>query len=489
MDSIKGFLNYNEILYPFYYEDECLSLFPPDERVLLKDKPSIGDLFHNGLMNNEKREFINHINLTGTTSKGQDIIFNVVNNPSNDNGFLSFEVYSIFEYNKTTTMYVKDAGSAPKATEGKRTPLLESRENSIRGFYIQGDEINYFLEASHAFSSTLEFDDTKKGIESVSVETKREKEYPCGNIRIGDVEIDIFGQRYASYKNDTIQPLTAKSRLIFAFSKEGNVDIIQDLLYSIRKCFYFLCNRKTMRLNEAEVFSVYQEGKRNTYGKYAIIDRGNEEQNQELKKRIIPCSVLGERLGHLLQDCVDDKVYTTHIPDSYAKRNTYEPDRMIFDCVAFEKEYRRLFPEDKIRSKAYLEAKSDVLRKVDELIAQYSGKKKNKAKSIKKSIEKLDTSFGDRVINAVKLHSIIMDEFIVREYGKNTPSIVKKCGERLNALRNAFAHGNMDYEIIPEHLSDLKIIEILFYAMQLRSIGMEDQEAKKAICGLFGIHI
>lgn len=244
-----------------------------------------------------------------------------------------------------------------------------------------------------------------------------------------------------------------------------------------------------MRLNEVEVFSIYQGKKRNTYGKYVLMDNTNEEHDPELKKRIIPCSVLGEKLGLLLQDCVDDRIYTTHIPESYAKRNTYEPDRMIFDCVAFEKEYRRLFPEDKTRSKEYLEVKSDVLSKVDELIAQYSGKKKSKAKSIKKSIEKMDVSFGDRVINAIKLHSTIMDGFIVREYNKNTPPIVKKCGERLNALRNAFAHGNMDYEIIPEHLSDLKIIEILFYAMQLRSIGMEDQEAKNAICGLCGIHI
>lgn len=50
---------------------------------------------------------------------------------------------------------------------------------------------------------------------------------------------------------------------------------------------------------------------------------------------------------------------------------------MIFDFVAFEREYANLYPEEEVRSEKYLEAKNDALVAMDELINKKSGKVKN----------------------------------------------------------------------------------------------------------------
>ena len=189
-----------------------------------------------------------------------------------------------------------------------------------------------------------------------------------------------------------------------------------------------------------------------------------------------------------MQWFVNSKVYITHIPQSYSARNSYEYDRMIFDCVAFEKEFNTLFPEIKIRSKAFLNVKNDVLTYVDTLISSYSSEKKKKARSIRKSVENINISLEERIKKAVKIHISIMDVFIRREYGKNTTTVIENCAKRINELRNAFAHGN-EYEILPDHLSDLKTIEILYYVMCLNAIGLEETIIKKAICSLFEINI
>ena len=71
---------------------------------------------------------------------------------------------------------------------------------------------------------------------------------------------------------------------------------------------------------------------------------------------------------------------------------------MIFDFVAFEREYANLYPEEEVRSEKYLEAKNDALVAMDELINKKSGKVKRYLTTFRKRIAADENSLADRIL-------------------------------------------------------------------------------------------
>ncbi|MFR2169284.1 MAG: hypothetical protein ACLS54_00840 [Anaerostipes hadrus] len=60
--------------------------------------------------------------------------------------------------------------------------------------------------------------------------------------------------------------------------------------------------------------------------------------------------ILEKSSGNYLRLFLKESLYIDHLPDSIDKTNKFGPDRMIFDFVAFEREYANLYPETEIRS-------------------------------------------------------------------------------------------------------------------------------------------
>ena len=87
-NQIKGFVKYNEIEYGFFFADEELLLFPCNEEQRQKDTPNLFDMFIAGRP--QPRKVIRKILISGTTSDGKNVIFQVSEDPGNDNGYLYF---------------------------------------------------------------------------------------------------------------------------------------------------------------------------------------------------------------------------------------------------------------------------------------------------------------------------------------------------------------------------------------------------------------
>ena len=77
-----------------------------------------------------------------------------------------------------------------------------------------------------------------------------------------------------------------------------------------------------------------------------------------------------------------------------------------------------------------------------------------------------------------------MSPFVERMYGSFNLDIIESCAERLNDLRNAFAHGNTDYSILPEHTLDLRLTERLLYPMILSDVGIDNSTAVSIISSI-----
>ena len=55
----------------------------------------------------------------------------------------------------------------------------------------------------------------------------------------------------------------------------------------------------------------------------------------------------------------------------------------------------------------------------------------------------------------------------------------------MGEFRNGIAHSRLDFHFEAIHLSDIKIIEELLYAVRLKSLRLQPTEIQKAINDLF----
>ena len=56
---------------------------------------------------------------------------------------------------------------------------------------------------------------------------------------------------------------------------------------------------------------------------------------------------------------------------------------------------------------------------------------------------------------------------------------------RMGEVRNGIAHNRLDFHFDAVHLTDIKVVEELLYAMRLKELGISDESIKKGIDALF----
>ena len=222
MTTDKGFLKYKDVCFPYLFENDKLFLFPPNEDTWKRNTKSLIDSLNDLYNPDRKVQFIPQITLAAQSFSGKQVEFRIPEDFSNDNGFLSVDVISYYEYEDFTRHYTN-------TDEGKK---VENTKNEICGFFLEGREIDYFLEAHQTFTTKLQFDENKSSLSSLTVESKKEKELICGEATLDGITITITASRYASFTNQALYPLEAKSRLVFQFDKPVDIEYIHNLYFS-----------------------------------------------------------------------------------------------------------------------------------------------------------------------------------------------------------------------------------------------------------------
>lgn len=101
MIDMKGFVEYEDKRYPFSFSNSRLDLYPDKF-----DSKSIEEWFAPF----ERGKVIENIHLHGVTANRKNVIFEVSEQHSDQEGFLSFDVYSIFEYDSVRYQYYNEDG-------------------------------------------------------------------------------------------------------------------------------------------------------------------------------------------------------------------------------------------------------------------------------------------------------------------------------------------------------------------------------------------
>lgn len=469
MVDIKGFIEYEDKRYPFSFSDSRLELYSDKF-----DSKSIAGCF--ALF--ERGEIIENIQLRGITVNKRNIIFEVSEQHSDQEGFLSFEVYSFFEYDSVRYQ--------PYNKNGKHK--YNVKKTKIRGIKLSGIDVDAFYPPENAYF--IEHFNKENIITMVGV--KRIVQTSLGVIEWNGVKIELTAQ-YKIKQSFSPEPLHSTSEIIASFSEDVSFDFVKEIYLGIYQVLRYVMRRNNVVFNNIEIFDINENEVRDIFGKFYDLKMVHKkESNSKIKWGVLSYDCIGEKFGELLKAFLEGIIYIDHLPDSIDKTNKFGPDRMIYDFVAFEREYANLYPEEEIRSEKYLQAKKEALYMIDKLINERSGKVKKYLTTFRKRIAADENSLADRILVVIKDCLSIMNPFLIYELGKEYNTKVdeitplENIASKMNTLRNDMVHGNLDIQLDKEHIFGIEIIETLLYVMRLKAIGIEDRKIQEGIIKIMG---
>lgn len=471
MEDLKGFLTFDEKEYPFSYSDGILELYP---REIVPQ--SLANLFAPF----ERGKAIERIELRGTTAGRKSVVFEVSEQYSNQEGFLSFKVYSIFEYDSYRFLYCKEDGKMRR----------RSTETKIRGIQLSGLDIDIFFPPNRAYS--IEFPDDD-GCQSM-VCIKRTCAKSLGTITWHGVEIS-FSARYTIKHPNPSTPFLITSEMAATFSIAVDLKFVKDIYFAVYQTFRYLMRRNNVVFDRVEVFDMDEGSRPDIFGCFYDLRLHQEKETDSwVRLRRLSYDCLKEKFADLVKPFLERIIYIEHLPASIDCANKYGPDRMLFDFVAFEREYANLYPESAIRSEQYIEAKASALEVIDELIEKKTGKLKKYLSSFRRGIAAHENSLADRLLVVIDDCKSILDPFLIYELGNGyeieadgtTP--LEDVVSNMNALRNDMAHGNLDIRIDKDHIKGFSLIETALYAMRLKALGIEGRKIQEGIIQVMGFN-
>ena len=188
----------------------------------------------------------------------------------------------------------------------------------------------------------------------------------------------------------------------------------------------------------------------------------------------------------------DGKYYISVLFEFEKVENTYIADKM--NAIGLDYASDGLYVDSNgnvgTNHKYYRES-HDKLAKVQRKLSRMQGSKKYEVKSnnyikqLRKYVENRDSSFETNIKKALLDCEKIMTPFLKKRYIGSYPEMVHNLSARTGDFRNGIAHSRLDLHFEAIHLSDIKIVEELLYAIRLKKLGLQTSEIQKAISDLF----
>ena len=460
-DVLFGFVEIEGSEYPFCFrnDDFVLQVIPPDYNTCKKDTIASFEMF--GQSGNS--EWIDHNRFYGITSENRRVCFDVIAISRLHNGFRDYIVEWYTIYN------------------------IENELNVIDGLILYGGDLNYYYPAERILTTDISVNDNGS-LDWMSIMARPMEPLDCGKYRITrNVDAEIKVNSYATMRSANFDnPFSATSNMTICFSKSLTIDSALLAIRHIELFLKYACYRRNISFSDIKMFMLDSEGKKDPFGFIYFRHRFEEDKHPRIRQRIIPYSFWRDRMGKMLTQIKNGKLEFSHLCNSIEDQKHYPISRIILVFTAFEREYRNIYGSNCLRSEEYLAAKKDVVNHLVSFSSQYSGKKKKYIRNFAKGIENSDDSYSDRVRFALNECKEIMEPFILRKYGQYSEETLHDISVRTGNMRNSLAHSKLDLQLEQISLKDVRIIEILTYAIRLKLIEKDSSVVRKAIARLFG---
>ena len=487
-----GFIIFRDGKNPFLYTKNQLRIFPRDEEEWAKWKQEAWERMTHPAIKEGSSEWIKSIQLFGENQKGQEILFEVSELFSINNGFILFEVNLYCVYSPNIHL------------------------DSIEGFYLSSADIDNYLCPNRVFhfGSSNDYQNKKEvsyGSEDIDLVTEE-----WGICEFKEVRAEVSLEPFVTTYFGSNTPMDVQSRLIVKFVEQADIVKAVSCIDDLRCYFHYVTCRKNIDQLRATLFWTDEKGRRRTEGKLVFINALTfpKETHRDCKDRIIKGHYLAGVESRLIAQISSGDVFIEHIWNSIDQSNTYGMDRQVLIFTAFYREFGKIFGKDYGRNPLYVAAKEKVCKLIDDEQNWAQGKERKYLKEIGKSVSRIDNGLSQRINVAMNGCIDIITPFILLKYdipdGEATrdqdvtrggateftnsreqavKNVLQEIADRMNAIRNDIVHGNFEVNVDPIHLTDFKMMEILLYAMRLKNIGVETKSAQQAISDLFDARI
>ncbi len=282
-------------------------------------------------------------------------------------------------------------------------------------------------------------------------------------------------------------PIQIKSDFSAYFEPTSDYIFILKIYRIIEQFIQFLCFRRNINIEEVHV---HNKNEKEFYEKIGTIElfenKVDEEEQKIIERRYIPFNLIQDNVENIFQELANDSLYMRHLPDSYIKGKSENEASFVILVAAFEWEFKQLFKDGLPHSEKTKEAQKKVKENIENIINKkdIKGKEKKIYKSLLNFIEL--EALSEKIVYTCEYLNDIINQFGKELFELNGEILnYKEMGKRLNEQRNHFAHGDLDKEFIGKSLLDLIFLKEVVYAMQLKRLGISDDNIKKCINRLF----
>lgn len=458
-ERFVGFVEIDNEKIPFEFDkiDFKLNLYLPVEENRFKEIFSGFSIYESNL---KEHKWIEKIQIEGTTSEGHKVYFSTIDNPSNYNGYRTYEIEWFY--------------------------LTDQETVAIDELRFMGREIDFFYSPARNFQNSIKYEqENTRKIESMSVETIKTEDMCGGKYNSGDIEVEVACASYATLHYYSDKPFESESALKMKFSRAINLAEIVDSAFDGLSFIKYVSYRSNTAVKEIRSYITNDEGLKMNCGFLCLKPRADEETHKKANERIISAENLGEHIADIFNAIHKNEFAFGHLCESIKGTNSYPISRFIMILSAFEREFRNVYGQDARRSDDYKTIKGEVADSIRSLANNYSGRKRKYVNDFAKGIENLDSSYGDNLRYAFANCQEIMEPFISRRYEGTYSDIINDISDSINGLRNGVAHSRLDLEIEPRHITDIQFVEEMLYVIRLKKVGVEKIEIQKSINKLF----
>lgn len=186
--------------------------------------------------------------------------------------------------------------------------------------------------------------------------------------------------------------------------------------------------------------------------------------------------------GNIFKAIYENNIFLDNLPKKRIERIVTSSNSITYDCAAFEFEFRKYYSSERKQDTNTLIIEDNVRNKLQALLNSTTGKEKSYYRNflkhlsqetlqgnIKYMFEKFSELFTE-IQNKLKLHASFQ-------------LISEECA----GMRNTIDHGKKDRQITRDIAGYYVLLRALIYVMQLKRLGLDDENLRKCIFSLFGI--
>lgn len=330
----------------------------------------------------------------------------------------------------------------------------------------------------------VDFQSGSISAEAVPTDPRR-FEFTYQGARIG---VMLFHERKVTMKAG-MPPVIINAVLQLAFEETDDYGFIHELIEVARSML-----RYCLQTSNAEFDSIELRGSRPGRKAYPPFEEVGSSKGRIGIARMAECH--GEEvrpafhipLGEfekldvgMLQLIADGDLSMGHFVED-GKRNLWDDARCILLAASFDYEVGKLYPKGIPHRRETYAARQLIIECLDNAAeAAQSNKVRDKARDIAKQLKGIaegGDSFSSRLYQLYKDHRDILESMRPDLDGRDD---FNKMSQRVERLRNALAHGDLSVSADELNLDDMIALEKIVLAIQMLRMGLNDEEAIKAI--------